>query len=109
MATGVMGAFMQTQGHLQMLVRCCLYGQDVQTAIDAPRWRFMENMRVEVEESFPQEHVDALRSAAHEVDVVPWKDGLGFGGAQLIQTLPHGDGYVAGSDPRKDGCALTIG
>lgn len=108
MATGVMGAFMQAQGHLQMLVRTQILGQDVQTAIDAPRWRFMEGNQVEVEEAFSQSLVQSLRDAGHDIKIIPWSEGLGFGGAQLIQTLPGG-GYVAGSDPRKDGMALVLG
>jgi len=46
MAFGLMGGMMQAQGHVQMALRTQLWGQDVQTATDAPRWRVMEGMNV---------------------------------------------------------------
>ena len=33
---GVMGGPMQAQGHVQMVLRTQVHGQDVQTAVDAP-------------------------------------------------------------------------
>ncbi|MGV3614219.1 MAG: gamma-glutamyltransferase family protein [Fimbriimonas sp.] len=104
MSFGVMGGAMQTQGHVQMAVRILLHGQNPQAASDAPRWQVMDGGTVAVEEAMPASTVDHLRALGHDVVVrAGWAD-QGFGGAQLI--MRHGDGYVAGSDQRKDGMAV---
>lgn len=104
MSFGVMGATMQAQGHIQMALRTQLWGQDVQTAADAPRWRFTEGMGVECENFFPTGVVTRLAELGHKIEIKPPTDVFAFGGAQLIHRLPNG-GYVGGSDPRKDGGA----
>ena len=53
MSFGVMGGPMQAQGHVQMVLRTQLWGQDVQTAVDAPRWRFVAGQEVACEASLP--------------------------------------------------------
>ncbi len=102
MAFGVMGGMMQAQGHVQMTIRTQLWGQDVQTAVDAPRWRVTEGLGVSVEESMSDSLFAALKAKGH--DIVKEKPDLamGFGGAQLVHRLASG-GYAGGSDPRKDG------
>ena len=105
MSFGVMGGPMQAQGHVQMVLRTQLWGQDVQTAVDAPRWRFVKGRAVACEEAMPQATRDALGEMGHEIAVEAPDNAFGFGGAQLIQRLPDG-GYAAGSDPRKDGQAV---
>jgi gamma-glutamyltranspeptidase/glutathione hydrolase len=103
MALGVMGGPMQPQGHLQLLIRMLVYGQDPQVAIDAPRWRALGGRKVAVEPGFDPGLVAGLEARGHEITAPP--DGVfGFGGAQVIQRAPGG--YVGGSDPRKDGQAV---
>ena len=104
MSFGVMGGPMQAQGHVQMVTRTQLWGQDVQTAIDAPRWRFVEGSEVACEASLPEPTRAALADLGHAITVEPPDSAFGFGGAQLIEKLDSG-GYAAGSDPRKDGHA----
>ncbi|RDC72604.1 gamma-glutamyltransferase family protein [Rhodovulum sp. 12E13] len=105
MSFGVMGGPMQAQGHVQMVLRTQAWGQDVQSAADAPRWRFVEGRTVACEETMPEATRAALSSMGHEIVVEAPDNAFGFGGAQLIRRLPGG-GYMAGSDPRKDGCAI---
>jgi len=103
MALGVMGGPMQPQGHLQLLLRTLVYGQDPQVAIDAPRWRVISGRKVAVEPGFDPRLVAGLRARGH--DIVEPPDGVfAFGGAQMIMRV--GGGYVGGSDPRKDGQAV---
>jgi len=102
MAFGVMGGMMQAQGHVQMTLRTQLWGQDVQTAVDAPRWRATEGLGVSVEETMPDNIVQVLRSMGHDITVEKPDLAMGFGGAQLVHRL-EGGGYAGGSDPRKDG------
>ncbi|MCQ0970272.1 gamma-glutamyltransferase family protein [Paracoccus sp. TK19116] len=105
LSLGVMGGPMQAQGHVQMLLRTMLWGQDVQTAIDAPRWRFVSGSDVACEAAMPNKTREDLASRGHKITVEPPDSAFGFGGAQLIRPLPDG-GYAAGSDPRKDGQAV---
>lgn len=104
MSFGVMGGPMQAQGHVQMVTRTQLWGQDVQTAIDALRWRFIEGNDVACESTLPDATRAALADMGHKISVEPPDSAFGFGGAQLIEKL-DGGGYAAGSDPRKDGHA----
>lgn len=104
MSFGVMGGGMQAQGHLQMLLRTQLWGQNPQAASDAPRWRVEPNGDVLVEAAMPEATKNALAAMGHTISVPPLDAAFGFGGAQLIQRIE--DGYVAGSDHRKDGAAV---
>ena len=105
MAFGVMGGPMQAQGHLMMTLRTQLHGQDVQAAVDAPRWRVTEGLGVACESSMPAKTLEALAALGHRIDVEAPDEAFGFGGAQLVHRL-EGGGYAGGSDPRKDGCAI---
>jgi gamma-glutamyltranspeptidase/glutathione hydrolase len=104
MSFGVMGGPMQAQGHVQMVLRTQLWGQDVQTAADAPRWRFVKGREVACEEAMPPATREALAALGHAITVAAPDSAFGFGGAQLIERL-EGGGYAAGADPRKDGGA----
>ncbi len=104
MAFGLMGGMMQAQGHVQMVLRTQLWGQDVQTAADAPRWRVTDGLGVQVEESMNPQLVSVLKDKGHAIEVEQPDFAFGFGGAQLIHRLESG-GYAGGSDPRKDGGA----
>jgi len=102
MAFGVMGGMMQAQGHVQMALRTQLWGQDVQSAADAPRWRVTEGLGVSCEEAMNRESLQKLSDMGHAIEVAENDLAFGFGGAQLIHRLDAG-GYAGGSDPRKDG------
>lgn len=105
MSFGVMGGPMQAQGHVQMVLRTQLWGQDPQMAADAPRWRVTNGLGVAMETTLPEATVSTLRDMGHDITLEAPDNAFGFGGAQLIHRL--GDrGYVAGSDPRKDGAAM---
>ncbi len=104
MSFGVMGGPMQAQGHVQMVTRTTVHGQSPQAASDAPRWRFVAGRQVAVESTMPDATVSALESMGHQIVREAPDNAFGFGGAQLIQR--QGDGYAAGTDHRKDGCAV---
>jgi gamma-glutamyltranspeptidase/glutathione hydrolase len=105
MSFGVMGGPMQAQGHVQMVLRTQLFGQDPQMAADAPRWRITQGLGVACESTIPAATLDILRALGHDLTLEAPDNAFGFGGAQLIQRLP-GRGYAGGSDPRKDGAAI---
>ena len=104
MSFGVMGGPMQPQGHLQLALRMILYGEDPQSAIDAPRWRVVAGRKVAVEADFDPRLIAALKAKGHEVVVDPPDSVFAFGGAQIVRR--DGSGYVGGSDARKDGQAV---
>jgi gamma-glutamyltranspeptidase/glutathione hydrolase len=102
MSFGVMGAHMQPQGHVQMIVRILDHGQNPQTACDAPRWYVEKNSRIAVECGYSAEVIDNLARRGHQF--LEATDSTLFGGAQLIYRMD--DNYCAASDPRKDGQAV---
>jgi gamma-glutamyltranspeptidase/glutathione hydrolase len=103
-AFGVMGGPMQAQGHLQMVLRMVGHGQNPQAAADAPRWRVVAGREVAIEASFPAEVLAGLRARGHQLTLSAPEASFAFGGAQLIWRGEHG--YIAGSDPRKEGAAV---
>ncbi|MGZ5158347.1 MAG: gamma-glutamyltransferase family protein, partial [Caldimonas sp.] len=106
MSFGVMGGNMQPQGHLQTLVRMLAHGQQPQAACDAPRWRFNHGLEINVESAMPAATVQGLVERGHQATVIQdsYQD---FGAGQFIWRLgdPAVEGYVAASDPRRDGQA----
>ena len=103
MAFGLMGGPIQAQGHVQMMVRTQLWNQDVQTAADAPRWRYVENLTVAIETSIDDAVAADLSDRGHVLVREAPDSAFGFGGAQLVRRIEGG--YAGGSDPRKDGQA----
>jgi gamma-glutamyltranspeptidase/glutathione hydrolase len=100
MSFGLMGGAMQAQGHAQFLINLLVFGMDVQHAMDVGRFRHMNGAHVIVEPAIPDSVIAQLRALGHDVTI---GGPLQFGGSQAIIKLRHG--YVAGSDPRKDGHA----
>jgi gamma-glutamyltranspeptidase/glutathione hydrolase len=96
-----MGGHMQPQDHAQVMVRLFDYQQNPQAVLDAPRWRFDTGLDVGVEAAVGEEVLAELERRGHQLTVQP---GAQFGGGQLIYRLD--DGYVAASEPRKDGQAV---
>lgn len=105
MSFGVMGGPMQAQGHVQMVLRTQIWGQDPQMAVDAPRWRITTGLGVAIEDTMPPGTLARLREMGHDISLETPDNAFGFGGAQIIHRLPDG-GYAGGSDPRKDGCVV---
>ena len=107
MSYGVMGGSMQPQGHLQTLVRMLDYGQNPQAACDAPRWRCNNGLSINVEASMDPNTVQGLSDLGHELSVIN-DTYMDFGAGQFIWRMgdPKVQGYVAASDPRRDGQAV---
>jgi gamma-glutamyltranspeptidase / glutathione hydrolase len=107
MSFGVMGANMQPQAHMQTLVRMLDYGQNPQAACDAPRWRYNAGFEINVEAAMNADAVQALSALGHRTEVIndSYQD---FGAGQFIWRAgePGVEGYVAASDPRRDGQAV---
>ena len=103
MSFGVMGADMQAQGHVQMLLRTADYSLNPQAAADAPRWKVMPDGRLLIEDSYGEDVLKGLANLGHNVVALP-HGSQDFGAAQLIRKMEFG--YAAGSEPRRDGHAV---
>ncbi|NER38245.1 MAG: gamma-glutamyltransferase family protein [Oscillatoria sp. SIO1A7] len=101
---GVMGASMQPQGHLQVVVNLADYGLNPQAALDAPRWCFASGKRVFFEPSVPEKVMRGLADLGHEVRST--NQTKLFGRGQII--LRQNGVLVAGSEPRADGMAIAL-
>jgi gamma-glutamyltranspeptidase/glutathione hydrolase len=64
---GVMGGFMQPQGHLQVGLNLVDFELDPQTALDAPRFRWLENNKVALEPAISHETIADLLGRGHEI------------------------------------------
>lgn len=101
---GVMGGNMQAQGHVQVVQQLVDLQRNPQAALDAPRFRVQSGPVVTLEAAVPASVVEALVAMGHRVEVQA-PDSLEFGSGQIILRQAEG-GYVAGSDPRRDGQAV---
>lgn len=100
---GVVGAFMQPQGQLQILHHLSEGGASPTEALGSPRWRILGHRRLGVEDGFDSEAVEKLVEKGHEVESLP---PLEAGGAQLIARA--GEGLLGASEPRRDGHAQDV-
>ena len=108
---GVMGGFMQPQGHVQVLSALLDDGLDPQSALDLPRFCIdVEEAggAVAVEEGMLKKTQDALRNMGHPVYGVSGYERALFGRGQVILRDAESGALCAGSDPRADGCAMTL-
>lgn len=128
LSLGVMGGFMQPQGHLQVTLNSCVFGLNPQDALDSPRIcirpsrtlpgyatasdysELTQKSIICLEEGFPEETVEGLRKLGHEVQLVEGWDRALFGRGQVIQVKHDPSGqrvFHAGSDLRGDGHAVA--
>jgi gamma-glutamyltranspeptidase/glutathione hydrolase len=108
---GVMGGFMQPQGHVQVLSALVDHGLDPQSALDLPRFCLdveESGGRVALEEGIPNQVISALEKMGHPVYPVSGYDRALFGRGQVILRDVETGVLAAGSDPRADGCAMTL-
>lgn len=108
---GVMGGFMQPQGHMQVMVGMVDDQLDPQCALDRPRFCIQANADlglVSLEEGIPFKTMAALAELGHRVKPVSGYGRSEFGKGQIIWRDPASGVLWAGSDPRSDGCAMTL-
>jgi len=98
---GVMGGFMQPQGHLQVILNTLRYGLNPQQALDAPRWQWLSGRVVEVEPALGAQVARALAARGHDVRVQ--LDPGAFGRGQIIWRDPRTGVLEGGTESRTDG------
>ncbi len=96
---GVMGGYMQPQGHVQVVMNYVDFGLDPQQTLDAPRWQWLRNGDIAVEARFDRVISRKLEARGHRVrhDL----DTASFGRGQMIVRLDSGV-LVGGTESRTD-------
>ncbi|ETP69037.1 gamma-glutamyltransferase family protein [Planococcus glaciei] len=98
---GVMGGYMQPQGHFQVVTNTVDYLLNPQAALDMPRWQWMEGKTILVEPNFPNYLAQALARKGHAIQVAT--DGGAFGRGQIIWRNPETGVLAGGTESRTDG------
>lgn len=96
---GVMGGYMQPQGHVQTVMNYVDFRMDPQQALDAPRWQWLRDGDVIVESGFDASIARELQRRGHRIRVdlsTP-----AFGRGQMIVRLNNG-ALVGGTESRTD-------
>lgn len=97
---GVMGAFMQPQGHVQVVMNTIDFHLNPQAALDAPRWQWISGKTVEIEQGTSEKIIEGLMEAGHDVRVIA--DPTGFGRGQIIWRTDK-QSFAGGTESRTDG------
>lgn len=107
---GVMGGFMQPQGHVQVMIALADDSLDPQSALDRPRFCLMDGAAagaVAVEEGVPYQTLARLAEMGHTITPVAGFNRALFGRGQVILRESATGVLWSGSDPRADGCAMS--
>ena len=97
---GVMGGFMQPQGHVQVVVNAIDFHMNPQESLDAPRFQWVGEKKIQLEREVPAHIAQALAGMGHQVEIVNANTGMGRG--QIIWRTEDG-ALVGGTEPRADG------
>ena len=103
---GTMGGDGQPQTQAAVFTRSIVYGQDLQQAVNAPRWLLGRTWgsasdTLKLEARFSAEIIASLRQRGHEIEMLQdYDEAMGHAGA----IIRDADGTLQGaSDPRSDG------
>ena len=97
---GVMGGFMQPQGHVQVVVNTVDFHMNPQESLDAPRFQWVGEKKVQLEREVPAYIAQELAVRGHQVEIV--NSNLDMGRGQIIWRMSDGT-LVGGTEPRADG------
>lgn len=98
---GVMGGFMQPQGHMQVVMNTIDFGMNPQAALDAPRWQWLNGKKVSIEHAFPSSTIQQLAARGHQMETAHHSGSFGRG--QIIWKDKDSGVYAAGTESRTDG------
>lgn len=101
---GVMGGFMQPQGHVQVVSNMVDFGMNPQEALDAPRWQWINGRTVLVEQNIPNHLALGLSARGHGIQVQ--QDSGSFGRGEIIMHTEYGS-LAGATEPRTDGCVAA--
>lgn len=98
---GVMGGYMQPQGHFQIITNTIDFHLNPQAALDAPRWQWIEGKKILVEPHFPNYLAQALARRGHEIQTAT--EFGHFGRGQIIWRDEETGVLIGGTESRTDG------
>lgn len=101
---GVMGAFMQPQGHVQLLVNILNYHMNPQEALDAPRVQWIGERKIQLEREVPAHIALELAAMGHQVEIA--NSNIDMGRGQMIWRTENGL-LIGGTEPRCDGAVAA--
>lgn len=97
---GVMGGFMQPQGHLQILMNLIDFGLNPQAALDAPRFQWFGKKKIGLEAEFSDWLKTTLTGKQHNIKIQ--ENYFDMGRGQII--LRNSQGILCGgTEKRTDG------
>jgi len=100
---GVMGGFMQPQGHVQVVMNTVDFKLNPQSALDAPRWQWVKDKKIKVENHFPVREAKLLEEKGHDIELA--LESTTFGKGQIIWS--DKEVLVGGTEPRADGIVAS--
>ena len=103
---GVMGGFMQPQGHMQVVMNMVDFDLNPQSALDAPRWQWTSGKTIEVEPNFSDHIAQSLARKGHNIQRA--NSTGGFGRGQIIIRDKDNGVLVGGTDYRTDGAIASF-
>lgn len=102
---GVMGGFMQPQGHVQIVMNMIDFHLNPQAALDAPRWQWTKEKFVEVENRFPHHIAQNLVEKGHDIQIQ--LEPNSFGRGQIILRDSETGVLIGGTESRTDGAIAS--
>lgn len=108
---GVMGGFMQPQGHLQVASALIDDHLDPQAALDRARFCIANGEAggtVDLETGIDPREIQKLGDMGHPARIIHGYERAVFGRGQVIVRDSESGVLIGGSDPRADGCAMSL-
>lgn len=102
---GVMGGYMQPQGHVQVIMNSIDFHLNPQAALDAPRWQWVNEKTFEVEGHFPKHIAEELTRRGHQINIT--LESGNFGRGQIIWRDPVTGVLMGGTESRTDGAIAS--
>jgi len=98
---GVMGGYMQPQGHVQVIMNTIDFSLNPQMALDAPRFQWLEGKKIEVEKNFPTHIAKELSAYGHDIKIT--LESGSFGRGQIIWRDSDSGVLAGATESRCDG------
>jgi len=102
---GVMGGFMQPQGHIQVIMNMLDFNLNPQAALDAPRWQWTGGKKFKVEHKFSNSLAKLLADRGHQIEAAI--ESSTFGKGQIILRDHKEDILIGATESRSDGAVLA--
>jgi len=102
---GVMGGYMQPQGHVQVIMNTIDFALNPQMALDAPRFQWLEGKKIELEKNFPTHLASELAMRGHDIKIA--LSSASFGRGQVIWRNPENGVFSGATESRCDGSVVA--